>query len=97
MMYIYQLLNGLSHEYNLIQSDRKLLNFIIDTYSTQQIYKSIKSYNPNIVEKINENDKYRIEKLLERLISKQITSQNFDGLYNDKSLDINIIYYRYRK
>ncbi len=92
MMYIYQLLNGLSHEYNLIQSDRKLLNFIIDTYSTHQIYKSIKSYNPNIVEKINENDKYRIEKLLERLISKQITSQNFDGLYNDKSLDINIIF-----
>ena len=92
MMYIYQLLNGLSHEYNLIQSDRKLLNFIIDTYSTKKIYKSIKSYNPGIVEKINENDKYRLEKLLERLISKQMTSHNFDGLYNDKSLDINIIF-----
>ena len=92
MMYVYQLLNGLTHKYNLIQSDRKLLNFILDKYSTKKIYKAIELYNPILVEKINLNDKYRIEKLLERLISTQMTSQNFHGLYNKNNLDINIIY-----
>ena len=67
MMYVYQLLNGLTHKYNLIQSDRKLLNFILDKYSTKKIYKAIELYNPILVEKINLNDKYRIEKLLEKV------------------------------
>ena len=38
MMYIYQLLNGLTHEYNLSDSDRELIKFIKRKYSDVDLY-----------------------------------------------------------
>ena len=68
-MYVYQLLNGLSHEYNVLETDSKLINSIQNQYSNEQILKAISNITPALTEKININDSYRIEKLLERLIS----------------------------
>ena len=72
MMYIYQLLNGLSHEYHLSDTDSKLIKFIQNQYNNEQIVKAISSFNPALTNKISINDSYRIEKLLERLISNKI-------------------------
>ncbi len=93
MMYVYQLLNGLNHEYNLSSDDTNLIKFIQNKYSNKQILKSIAGYDIKLINKIDINDSYRIEKLLERLISKEKTSQcNFNGLYNEKKFKIYILF-----
>jgi len=92
MMYIYQLLNGLSHEYDLSDTDSKLIKFIQNQYNNEQIVKAISSFNPALTNKININDSYRIEKLLERLISNKNKKNNFKGLYQEKNLKIHIIF-----
>ena len=65
-MYVYQLLNGLNNEYNLIGSDIELIKFIQKKYSPKQIHKAFRSDKDVNLDKINCNDDYRIEKLLER-------------------------------
>ena len=92
MMYIYQLLNGLSHEYDLSDTDSKLIQYIQNQYTNEQIVKAISSFNPDLTNKININDSYRIEKLLERLISNKNKKNNFKGLYKEKNLKIHIIF-----
>jgi len=92
MMYVYQLLNGLSHEYDIIDSDLSLIKFIQKQYTNGEILKAISSFNTALTDKINTNDSYRIEKLLERLISNKNKKNNFKCLYQEKNLKINIIF-----
>jgi len=92
MMYVYQLLNGLSHEYNVSDTDLKLIKFIQNQYTNEQIVKAISGFNPALINKININDSYRIEKLLERLIANKNNKHNFKGLYKEKNLKIHIIF-----
>jgi len=93
MMYVYQLLHGLSHGYNLLDSDLDLIKFIQNKYSNKSILQSIKDYNTQLTNKININDSYRVEKLLERLISNKKSIQHkFNGLYSNKDFHISIIF-----
>ena len=92
MMYVYQLLNGLSHEYNVSDTDLKLIKFIQNQYTNQQIVEAISNFDPTLTNKININDSYRIEKLLERLVSNKNNKNNFKGLYEEKNLKIHIIF-----
>ena len=92
MMYVYQLLNGLSHEYDVTDTDLKLIKFIQNQYTNEQIVKAISNFNPALTDKINIKDSYRIEKLLERLISNKSKKNNFKGLFKETSLKIHIIF-----
>ena len=92
MMYIYQLLNGLNHEYNVSDTDSKIIEYIQNHYTNEQIVMAISDFNPALTNKININDSYRIEKLLERLISNKNKKNNFKGLYQEKNLKIHIIF-----
>ena len=64
MMYIYQLLNGLSYDYNILDSDKKIISYILEKYTYPEIYKSLINEKEISNGKINPNDKYRIEKLV---------------------------------
>ena len=92
MMYVYQLLNGLTHDYNLIKSDIDLIKYILDKYSYEEIFNALKSDRSIPVEKINCNDKYRIEKLLERSIANHNRCTKYRGLYDQKDIKINVIF-----
>ena len=92
MMYVYQLLNGLTHDYNLIKSDIDLIKYILDKYSYEEIFNALKSDISIPVEKINCNDKYRIEKLLERSIANHNSCNKYTGLYDQKDIKINVIF-----
>ena len=92
MMYVYQLLNGLTHDYNLIKSDIDLIKYILDKYSYEEIFNALKSDRSIPVEKINCNDKYRIEKLLERSIANHNRCTKYTGLYDQKDIKINVIF-----
>ena len=92
MMYVYQLLNGLTHDYNLIKSDSDLIKYILGKYSYEEIYNAFKSDTSIPVEKINCNDKYRLEKLLERSIANHNRCNQYTGLYDQKDMRINIIF-----
>ena len=92
MMYVYQLLNGLTHDYNLIKSDSDLIKYILGKYSYEEIYNAFKSDTSMSVEKINCNDKYRLEKLLERSIANHNGRIKYTGLYDQKDIKINIIF-----
>ena len=92
MMYVYQLLNGLTHDYNLIKSDSDLIKYILGKYSYEEIYNAFKSDTSIPVEKINCNDKYRLEKLLERSIANHNRCNKYTGLYDQKDIKINIIF-----
>ena len=92
MMYVYQLLNGFSYDYNVSDTDLKLIKFIQNQYTNQQIVEAISNFDPTLTNKININDSYRIEKLLERLISNKNKKNNFKGLYEEKNLKIHIIF-----
>ena len=60
MMYVYQLLNGLSHEYDVTDTDLKLIKFIQNQYTNEQIVQAISSFNPALTKKININDSYPV-------------------------------------
>ena len=92
MMYVYQLLNGLSHKYDVSDTDLKLIQLIKSRYTNKQIITSISNHNPALTNKINFNDTYRVEKLLERLISNKTNESNFKGLYQEKNTKIHIIF-----
>ena len=92
MMYVYQLLNGLTHEYNLIKSDINLIKYIKNKYSSVEIYNAFKSDKSLSIEKINYNDKYRLEKLLERSIGVHNKCNEYIGLYDQKDMNINVIF-----
>ena len=92
MMYVYQLLNGLTHDYNLIKSDSDLIKYILGQYSYVEIYNALKSDTSIPVGNINCNDKYRLEKLLERLIANHNRSNKYTGLYDQKDIKINVIF-----
>ena len=92
MMYVYQLLNGLTLDYNLIKSDIDLIKYILGKYSYGEIYDAFKSDISIPVEKINCNDRYRLEKLLERSIANHNRSNKYTGLYNQKDIKINVIF-----
>lgn len=92
MMYVYQLLHGLSYHYNTCDSDLKLLRYILKEYSNKQIIDSINKYDYSLVKTLNINDTYRIEKLLERLISSDSTQSNSNGLYKNTSLKISVVF-----
>ena len=92
MMYVYQLLNGFSYDYNVSDTDLKLIKFIQNQYTNQQIVEAISNFDLTLANKININDSYRIEKLLERLISNKNKKNNFKGLYEEKNLKIHIIF-----
>ena len=92
MMYVYQLLNGLSHEYDVSDTDLNLIKFIQGKYTNKKIVQAISSFNPALTNKININDSYRIEKLLERLISSKNKKNNFKGLYQEKNLKVHVIF-----
>ena len=92
MMYIYQLLNGLSHDYNILDSDKKIISYILEKYTYPEIYESL-IYGKEISNgKINQNDKYRIEKLLERLISPNNDKKKYKGLYSNRNILITVIF-----
>ena len=92
MMYIYQLLNGLSHDYNILDSDKKIISYILEKYTYPEIYESLINGREISNGKINPNDKYRIEKLLERLISPNNNKKKYKGLYLNKNISIKIIF-----
>ena len=92
MMYVYQLLNGLTHDYNLITSAIDLIKYILGKYSYGEIYNAFKSDTSIPIEKINSNDKYRLEKLLERSIANHNRCNKYTGLYEQKDIKINIIF-----
>tara|TARA_Y100000389_G_scaffold123644_1_gene120962 strand:- start:13509 stop:14426 length:918 start_codon:yes stop_codon:yes gene_type:complete len=92
MMYIYQLLNGLTHEYELSETDTNLIKFIQNKYSSKELYDVLKSSYPDLVEKINYNDRYRIEKLLERIVTISGSKNKFEGLYNISNFQIHIFF-----
>ena len=92
MMYIYQLLNGLTHEYKVSDSDSRVVKYILNQYSNKQIIDSISNYKTSLTSKINVNDSYRIEKLLQRLISIETNKSSFKGLYEEKNIKIHIIF-----
>ncbi|MEL0172353.1 MAG: tRNA (adenosine(37)-N6)-dimethylallyltransferase MiaA [Gammaproteobacteria bacterium] len=92
MMYIYQLLNGLSHDYNILDSDKKIISYILEKYTYPEIYESLINVKEISIGKINPNDKYRIEKLLERLISPNNDKKKYKGLYLNKNILIKIIF-----
>ena len=92
MMYVYQLLNGLNNEYNVIGSDIELIKFIQNKYSPKQIHKAFRSDRDVNLDKINCNDDYRIEKLLERSVGTGTKHKRYTGLYNQKNLIVNIIF-----
>ena len=92
MMYVYQLLNGFSYDYNVSDTDLKLIKLIQNQYTNQQIVEAISNFDPTLTNKININDSYRIEKLLERLISNKNKKNNFKGLYEEKNLKVHIIF-----
>ncbi len=92
MMYVYQLLNGLTHDYNLIKSDIDLIKYILGKYSYGEIYNAFKSDTSIPIKKINCNDKYRLEKLLERSIASHNGCNKYTGLYDQKDMEINIIF-----
>ena len=92
MMYVYQLLNGLTHDYNLIKSDIDLIKYILCKYSYGEIYNAFKSDTSISVEKINCHDKYRLEKLLERSIANHNRCNKYTGLYDQKDIKINVIF-----
>ena len=85
MMYIYQLLNGLTHEYNLSDSDRELIKFIKSKYSDVDLYHALKSDSSISIEKISINDSYRLEKLIERLITVKSNKKKYCGLNNNNT------------
>ena len=92
MMYIYQLLNGLSHDYNILDSDKKIISYILEKYTYSEIYESLINGREISNDKINPNDKYRIEKLLERLISPNNDKKKYKGLYSNRNISITIIF-----
>jgi tRNA dimethylallyltransferase len=92
MMYVYQLLNGLSHQYNTCDTDMKIIRYILKKYTNKQIIDAITKYDRALIKSLNINDSYRIEKLLERLISSDSSSSNIDGLYKNTTLKISIIF-----
>ena len=92
MMYIYQLLNGLSHDYSILDSDKKIISYILEKYTYPEIYESLINVKEISIGKINPNDKYRIEKLLERLISPNNDKKKYKGLYLNKNISIKIIF-----
>ncbi|MEL0280673.1 MAG: isopentenyl transferase family protein, partial [Gammaproteobacteria bacterium] len=92
MMYIYQLLNGLSHDYNILDSDKKIISYILDKYTYTEIYESLINVKEISIDKINPNDKYRIEKSLERLISPNNDKKKYKGLYLNKNISIKTIF-----
>ena len=92
MMYVYQLLNGLTYDYNLVESDVNLIKYIQGKYSYGEIYNAFKSDTSISVEKINYNDKYRLEKLLERSIANHNRCNKYTGLYGQRDMKINVIF-----
>ena len=92
MMYVYQLLNGLSNEYDLLESDVKLIKFIQKKYSSSEIYNAFQSDKLVNLDKINCNDSYRIEKLLERSVGSVNQIKKFSGLYSQNNITVNIIF-----
>jgi tRNA dimethylallyltransferase len=92
MMYVYQLLNGLSHHYSTCDTDQKIIKYILNEYTNKQIIDAIRNYDNTLINTLNINDTYRIEKLLERLISSDSSSSNVDGLYKNTTFKISIIF-----
>jgi tRNA dimethylallyltransferase len=92
MMYVYQLLNGLSHQYSTCDTDLKLIKYILKEYTNKQIIDAIRKYNHSLIETLNKNDTYRIEKLLERLISSDSSFSKINGLYENTTFNITIIF-----
>ena len=92
MMYIYQLLNGLSHDYNILDSDKKIISYILEKYTYSEIYESLINGRETSDGKINRNDNYRIEKLLERTISSNNNKKKYKGLYLNKNISIKTIF-----
>ena len=92
MMYIYQLLNGLTHEYNLSHSDRELIKFIKRKYSNVDIYHALKSDSSIPIEKISINDSYRLEKLIERLVTVKSDKKKYCGLKNNDNTKVYILF-----
>ena len=92
MMYIYQLLNGLTHEYNLSHSDRELIKFIKRKYSNVDLYHALKSDSSIPIEKISINDSYRLEKLIERLVTVKSDKKKYCGLKNNDNTKVYILF-----
>ena len=88
MMYVYQLINGLTHEYSISGSDRRVINYIQEVYTDRTIYNSLEGDDSISLKNINPNDSYRIEKLLERSISPQNNTKQHKGLKNICDLSI---------
>ena len=59
---------------------------------TGEIYNAFKSDTSISVEKINCNDKYRLEKLLERSIANHNRCNKYTGLYDQEDIKINVIF-----
>ena len=92
MMYVYQLLNGLSHQYSTCDTDLKLIKYILKEYTNKQIIDAIRNYDHSLIKTLNKNDTYRIEKLLERLISSDSSFSKINGLYENNIFNITIIF-----
>tara|TARA_B100000035_G_scaffold274478_1_gene250895 strand:- start:54 stop:971 length:918 start_codon:yes stop_codon:yes gene_type:complete len=92
MMYVYQLLNGLNNEYDLLESDKKLIKFIQKKYSSSEIHNAFKLDKPVNLDKISSNDDYRIEKLLERSVGSVNQIKKYRGLYSRENIKVNIIF-----
>lgn len=93
MMYVYQLLNGISIFHTFDETDNNLINYVFEKYSHSEIYDSLKNYDSNLLANVNKNDSYRIEKIIERVIRekdnnlliglKEVNDYNIIILYMD--------------
>jgi len=92
MMYVYQLLNGLSHQYSICDTDLKIIKYILREYTNKQIIDAIRKYDHSLIKMLNKNDTYRIEKLLERLISSDSSFGKINGLYKNNTFNISTIF-----
>ena len=92
MMYVYQLLNGLSNQYSTCDTDLKIIKYILKEYTNKQIIDAIRKYDHSLIKTLNKNDTYRIEKLLERLISSDSSFSKINGLYENTTFNITIIF-----
>ncbi|MBL6700973.1 MAG: tRNA (adenosine(37)-N6)-dimethylallyltransferase MiaA [Gammaproteobacteria bacterium] len=92
MMYVYQLLNGLTHQYSTCDTDLKIIKYILKEYTNKQIIDAIRKYDHSLIKTLNKNDTYRIEKLLERLISSDSSFSKINGLYENTTFNITIIF-----
>lgn len=80
------------HHYSTCDTNLKIIRYILKEYTNKQIIDAIRKYDHSLIKTLNKNDTYRIEKLLERLISSDSSFSKINGLYENTTFNITIIF-----